>query len=397
MAADAERGANGLTPRVLSPPASPAAVHDKRVEPLELFFDLVFFFAITQVTARLADDPSWTGLLQGGLVLSSIWWAWGAYAWLTNEVDTSRTAVRLTIVCSMAAMLVAGLAIPGALEADAWVFAASYFVVRALHLALFVAGTDDVDVRRAVRTLAPTALLAPVVLLASSALDGVPQVTLWVAALAVDYVGGGLRGIAGWRISASHFAERHGLIIIIALGESIVAIGVGAAQVALDRSTVGAAVLGMVVVAALWATYFDGAPERVQERLAALSSGRDRNAAARDAYSFLHLPMVAGIVLLALGVKKALAHVHDPLDLVPAVALCGGVAAYLLAQVAFRSRCGEPLERQRVAAAVLCAALVPLMTAMPAMVGLAVLAGVCTALLAYESIQAHRSTPKGSP
>jgi low temperature requirement protein LtrA len=357
------------------------------VEPLELFFDLVFVFAITQVTARLADDASWTGLLQGGLVLSSIWWAWGAYAWLTNEVDTSRTAVRLTIAASMAAMLVAGLAIPGALEDDARVFAVSYLVVRALHLAMFVAGTDDLDVRRAVRTLAPTALLAPLVLLTSSTLDGAAQVSLWVVALTVDYVGGGLRGIAGWRISASHFAERHGLVIIIALGESIVALGVGAADVALDRSTITAAVLGMVVVAALWATYVDGAPERVQERLAALPGGRQRNAAARDAYSFLHLPMVGGIVLLALGVKKALAHVHDPLELVPAVALCGGVACYLVAQVAFRLRCGEPLEPQRIGAAVLCGALIPVLTAVPALGGLAVLAGLCSALLVYESVR----------
>ena len=367
-------------------PRESDAGHEKRVDPLELFFDLVFVFAITQVTARLADHTTWDGLFRGLLVLSSIWWAWGAYAWLTNEVDGSRSGVRLTVFGSMAGMLVAALAIPGAFEDDAGVFAGAYLVVRVLHVALFAAGTDDVDVRMAARALAPTAVLAPAVLLVGAQLGGAAQVVLWLVALAVDYVGGALRGIEGWRLSPGHFAERHGLVVIIALGESILAIGVGAADVALGLATITAAALGIVVVAALWAAYFDRSTERVEAHLLA-RHGRDRNTAARDAFSFLHLPIVAGIVLLALGIKKTLEHVEDPLTLIPAVALCGGVALYLVAQAAYRRRCGVPAGADRLVAAAAAVALVPLVTAVPALAGLAALAAVCASMHVYELVR----------
>jgi low temperature requirement protein LtrA len=366
---------------------------EKRVEPLELFFDLVFVFAITQVTARLADHATWGGLFSGLLILSSIWWAWGAYAWLTNEVDGSRNGVRLAMFGAMAGMLVAALAIPRAFEDDAGIFAGAYLVVRILHIALFAAGTDNVDVRMATRALAPTALLAPAILLIGAQLDGWVQVALWLLALGIDYIGGGLRGIEGWRLSPSHFAERHGLIIIIALGESIFAIGVGAAGVALNLETITAATLGIVIVAVLWGTYFDRSPGRVEANLHALN-GRARNTTARDAYSFLHLPMVAGIVLLALGIKKTIEHVDEPLKVVPAVALCGGVALYLLAQVAYRRRCQDRPGLPRVVAALGCAALTPLVIAVPALAGLAALAAVCAALLVYELVRPQSALPR---
>ncbi|HST81464.1 MAG TPA: low temperature requirement protein A [Kineosporiaceae bacterium] len=365
---------------------------EKRVEPLELFFDLVFVFAITQVTARLADHATWAGLGSGLLILSSIWWAWGAYAWLTNEVDGSRNGVRLAMFGAMAGMLIAALAIPRAFEDDAGIFAGAYLVVRVLHIALFAAGTDNVDVRTATRALAPTALLAPVILLIAAQLDGWVQVALWVLALGIDYIGGGLRGIEGWRLSPSYFAERHGLIIIIALGESIFAIGVGVAGAALNLETITAAVLGIVIVAVLWGTYFDRSPGRVEANLHALH-GRARNTTARDAYSFLHLPMAAGIVLLALGIKKTIEHVEEPLKVVPSVALCGGVALYFLAQIAYRRRCQDPPGPPRLVAALACAALTPLVTAVPALAGLAALASICAALHVYELIRPQPALP----
>ncbi len=196
--------------------ADPGA-QEKRVEPLELFFDLVFVFAITQVTARLAEDLSWGGLMRGLLVLAAIWWAWAAYAWLTNEVDSGSRQVRLAVFASMTAMLVASLAIPGAFEDDALLFAGAYLVVRLLHIVLFAAGSEDVDVRQATRALAPTATLAPALLIVAAPLDWPWQAGLWMLALLVDYGGGGVRGIEGWHLSPGHFAERHGLIIIIAL------------------------------------------------------------------------------------------------------------------------------------------------------------------------------------
>ena len=344
-----------------APPAGTES--DKRVEPLELFFDLVFVFALTQVTARMADDVSWGGLLRGLLVLAAIWWAWAAYAWLTNEVDGRRRGVRLSIFGAMIAMLLASLAIPRAFEADALLFACAYLGVRVMHVLLFAAGTGDVDVRQAARALAPVATLAPALLLVASALDGAAQSAVWIVALLIDYVGGALRGIGAWRLSPGHFAERHGLIVIIALGESIVAIGVGAAGIALHAGELAAASLGVVVSAALWWLYFDGTPEHVERRLHSLPAGRARNVTARDAFSFLHLPLVGGIVLFALGVKKTLEHVDESLELVPAAALCGGVALYLAANAGFRRRCLGIVERPLLVAAAACFALVLTATA----------------------------------
>jgi low temperature requirement protein LtrA len=324
-------------------------------------------------------------LLRGLLVFSAIWWAWAAYAWLTNEVDGRRRGVRLAIFGAMVAMLIASLAIPGAFEDDAVLFALAYLGVRVMHIALFAAGTEHVDVRAAARSLAVTATLAPLMLLAATAFDGTVQVAIWIVALALDYAGGGLRGIGGWRLSPGHFAERHSLIVIIALGESIVAIGVGANGIALEGEELLAAALGVVIAAALWWIYFDDALERVEQRLHAQPEGRARNAMARDTFSFLHLPLVAGIVLLALGVKKTLEHTDDELKLIAAVGLCAGVAVTLLADVGFRRRCLGLLETPRLVAAAACLAVLPLATAVPALAALAVIAAICAALVAYES------------
>jgi low temperature requirement protein LtrA len=362
---------------------------EKQVEPLELFFDLVFVFALTQVTARMAEDLSWGGLLRGLLVLAAIWWAWAAYAWLTNEVDGRRRAVRVAIFGAMIAMLLASLAIPGAFEGDALLFGCAYLGVRLMHVALFAAGTEDVGVRQAARALVPTSTIAPALLIAASALDGAAQALVWAVALAIDYVGGALRGIEGWRLSPGHFAERHGLVVIIALGESIVAIGVGAAGLALGAGELTAAALGVVVAAALWWVYFDAALEQVEPSLHA-AAGRARNVMARDSFSFLHLPLVAGIVLLALGVKKTLGHVGEPLEVVSAAALCGGAALYLAAGVAFRRRCLGGTDPQRLVAAAACAALLPLATQLDALAALACVAAVCAALVAYESLRPAR-------
>jgi low temperature requirement protein LtrA len=359
---------------------------EKRVEPLELFFDLVFVFALTQVTARMADELSWGGMLRGLLVLAAIWWAWAAYAWLTNEVDGRRRGVRLAIFGAMIAMLIASLAIPAAFEGDALLFACAYLGVRLAHVLLFAAGTENVDVRQAARALAPVATLGPALLIAASAFDGAAQVAVWFVALAIDYVGGALRGIGGWRLSPGHFAERHGLIVIIALGESIVAIGVGAAGIDLGAGELAAAALGVIVSAALWWVYFDAGLEQVEHRLHAAPAGRARNVMARDSFSFIHLPLVAGVVLLALGVKKTLEHVDDPLKTVSAAALCGGVALYLVADVGFRRRCLDVLERPRLVAAAACVALLPLATELPSLAALACVAAVCAALVAYESL-----------
>ena len=221
---------------------------------------------------------------------------------------------------------------------------------------------------------------------AAAATDGALQGGLWALALFLELAGVYLIDPDGWRLMPEHFAERHGLIVIIALGESIVAIGVGA-EGAVDAGVVVAATLGTAVAAALWWLYFDVVALVAARRLAEATPGREQNAIARDSYSYLHFPMVAGIVLVALGMKKTLADVGEPLDTVPAAALMGGAALYLFAHIAFRLRNVRTLSRQRLVCAVLLLALVPLARELPALAAVGVLACVLSALIAYEAIR----------
>jgi low temperature requirement protein LtrA len=361
--------------------------HDERVGPLELFFDLVFVFALTQVTARLADDPTWGGLLRGILILGAVWWAWVAYAWLTDSVDAEEGGIRLAMFGAMGAMLVVALTVPTAFEDDALVFAVAYLAVRLMHLVLYARGArDDPAVLGAVVRLAPTATFGPALLVLGAFLDDGPQVAAWVGALAVDWIGPALGRGRGWRVNATHFAERHALIVIIALGESVVALGAGAAGLPIDAGLLVTALLGVVILAALWWLYFD-VVAIVAERKLSEATGVARALMARDSYSYLHFPMVAGIVLVALALKKTLAHHGDPLTIVPAVGLCGGLALYLLGHVGFRLRNVRSLNRHRLVVAVALVALVPAATKVPALAALAAAAALTGVLVAYEAIR----------
>jgi low temperature requirement protein LtrA len=319
------------------------------------------------------------------LVLAALWWAWAAYAWLTNTLDPEKDANRLTMFVAMASMLVASLAVPGAFSDDALIFALAYTGVRASHILLYGLAANDVGVRAAVKKLAPPSAVGCVLLIVASQLDGWAQGACWVVALAVDYLGPVIAGMKGWMVSAGHFAERHGLIIIIALGESIVAVGVGAKDVELGAGEIAAAVLGIAVSAALWWAYFD-VVALVAERRMHAARGIERVRMARDSYSYLHLPMIAGVVLLALGLKKTLEHVDEPLKLIPAIALCGGVALYLAAHVAFRLRNVHSLSRPRLTALGACLAAIPLATEVDALVALAIVATITSLLITYEVV-----------
>jgi low temperature requirement protein LtrA len=366
----------------------PQVESGQRVTPLELFFDLVFVFAITQVTGFLADNSTWVGLLRGLLLLGALWWAWAAYAWLTNTLNPEEGAVRLFVFGSIGAMLIVSLATPNAFGTDGVVFGVAYFIVRALHLALYaIAGRGDRELLRALLRLAPFAITAPALLVAAGFLKDGPQLAVWGVALAIDYLGPAVVGhMRGWRVSPEHFVERHGLVVIIALGESIVAIGVGAAGVRLDAGVIVAALLGIAVVSALWWSYFDWVIFIAQARLAE-ATGAERATLARDLYSYLHLPMVAGIVLFALGMKTTLADVQSPLPMIPAIGLCGGLALYFLAHVALRLRIGGRLGHGRPVATILLIALIPLAIAVPALTALGLVTAVCAALIAYEAIR----------
>ena len=359
---------------------------EERVTPLELFFDLVFVLALTQCTALMAARPTWAGVGEGLLVLGVLWWAWVGYAWLTSVVDPEEGSVRLVMFAAMAALLVAALAVPGAFGREALVFALAVGVVRAMHILLFVvASRDDPGLRHATARLTISTTAGVGLLVLASFTDGTLQAALWAVALSVDMAGPLFIDATGWRLNAGHFAERHGLILIIALGESIVAIGVGA-NAGVDLGIVVAAILGVAVAAAQWWLYFDVVALVAARRLEN-AQGRERNEIARDSFSFLHLPMIAGIVLVALGMKKTLGHVEDPLRLVPAAALFGGTAVYLLAHVAFRWRNIHTLNRQRLAVAAVLLAAVPLGVEIPSLGSTALLAALLVALVAYEAIR----------
>jgi low temperature requirement protein LtrA len=359
----------------------------ERVTPLELFFDLVFVLALTQCTTLIARTPTWEGVLEGMLVLGVLWWSWAGYAWLTSVVDPEEGAVRLAMFAAMAAFLLAALCVPGAFGSEALLFACAYAAVRAAHIALFmIASHEDRELRRSVISLAVSTAIGVGLLVAAAFAGGALQLGLWGLALVLDLGGPLLFGIDGWKLVPGHFAERHGGIVIIALGESIVAIGIG------ERATIGAgvvvaAVLGMVVAAALWWAYFDVVAIVAGRRLARAAPGREQNQIARDSYSYLHLPMVAGIALIAVGLKRTLLAVDDPLKLVPAVALLGGAAMYLLAHVAFRLRNMHSLSTRRLVCAIVLLALVPAGTRLPALATLGILAAALVAVIAYEALR----------
>jgi low temperature requirement protein LtrA len=356
---------------------------EERVLPLELFFDLVFVLAITQCTALMAHDPTWTGVAHGLLALGVLWWAWIGYAWLTSVVDPEEGIVRLLIIAAMAALLVVSLSLPHAFDDRALLFACAISVVRVEHIALFVLGSrDDPHLRSSVMGLAGSTAVGCGLLIAGS-FAGSWQAWVWLLALVLDMSGPKFFGLEGWRLVPSHYAERFGLIVLIALGESIVAIGAGAGD-HVDTGIVVGAVLGVTVSSALFWLYFDVVALVATRRLNNATPGREQNGIARDSYTYLHLPMVAGIVLVALGLKTTLGHVGEHLPLVPASALLGGTALYLLAHVAFRWRNVHRLTIARLSAAALCVALIALAVRIPALATVAVLAALLVVLIRYE-------------
>ena len=359
------------------------------VTPLELFFDLVFVFALTQVTALLADDLTWVGMLRGFAVLTVVWWAWVGYSWLTNSIRIDDDiASRLVIMLAMTAMLVAGLAAPAAFGEYAVLFGVAYFVVRILHLVLYAVTTrSDPEVFGAVLRLAPGMLTgATLILIAGFVQPGPVRAGLWAVAIVIDFAAPLLAGTAGWKVDAGHFAERHGLIIIIALGESLIALGVSASGEELTTGVVTAAALGVVVVCAMWWLYFDVVAVAAEHMLASLT-GRAQAAMARDSYSYIHLFMIFGIVLVALGLKKTLLDIEAPLKAVVAVALFGGMALYLLAHIAFRLRNMGTLNVQRLVAAAVMLALIPVGLQVPSLTSLVILTAVLVSLVAFEAVR----------
>jgi low temperature requirement protein LtrA len=370
------------------------------VTPLELFFDLVFVFALTQVTAFMADEMSWHGILRGALVLILLWWAWTGYAWLANLASAEERPIKLALLAAMAAMFVLALCIPeafddlpGGLQGPV-VLAVCYLIFRAMHLVmLMILSGEDVELRKQVLRFALSVAASTVLLLVASQFEGWQQTGLWMLALLADYVGTALGGFRGWRLpSAGHFSERHGLIIIIALGESIVAIGVGVAKEPISWVIILASLLGLVLSSALWWAYFD-VSALLGEHALANEPVKTRARLARNAYSYAHMPLLLGIVLVAFGLKEVLLYVSDsshhsltdPLPTVALAALAGGAIIYLLGHVLFKWLTVHTVSVVRLAAAGALLAVTPLI-GLPAVAELAVVAFIVAFAVLIESV-----------
>ena len=335
----------------------------------------------------IAEKPTWTGVGEGLLVLALLWWAWVGYAWLTSVVDPEEGSVRLAIFAAMAAFLIAALAVPDSFGDDAIALAVAYGVVRLAHVALFMlASRGESDLRHSVVASPGRPRSGCCSCSSARSSTTAARAAIWAVAIVIDVAGPYFWGTDGWQLVPAHFAERHGLIIIIALGESIVAIGIGAG-VTLTAEVIVGAILGVFLASGLWWLYFDVTSIMAARELASMPPGRERNALARDAYSYLHFPMVAGIVLAAFALKTTLSHVDEPLHLVPATALGGGVALFLLAQFVFKHRTVRMWSGHRFVTAAVLLALIPVLQEVHALVALGLVVAVLALHIGYEAVR----------
>jgi low temperature requirement protein LtrA len=355
----------------------------ERVSTLELFFDLVFVFTITQLTAVLSDDPTPRGLLRVTLMLGVIYYMYGGYAWLTNAVATDRAARRLLLLGGMAGFLVLALAIPRAFSEGDVAFGVAYLVIVSIHAGLYTRASEAPTLRALVR-LVPLNLGSALLVLAAVVVEGTAAYLLWGAAFALEWFTPLLASTGGFRIAPAHFVERHGLVVIVALGESIVAIGIGAADLPVDLTLASVAVLGLLLAACLWWAYFGGDDTRAERALAAVPD-HHRGWVAIQAFGYWHLLMLGGIIALAAGLKDAVGHAYDPLDLAHALLLSGGIALFLAGDVRFRRTLDLGPGRLRAFAAALALATIPLGLTFSALTQLAVLVLVLAGSLAAES------------
>jgi low temperature requirement protein LtrA len=306
-----------------------------RVSTVELFFDLVFVFTVTQLTATLAEHTTVTGLLEVMLMLGVIWWMYGGYAWLTNTVAPVNTVRRGLLVVGMAGFLTMALAIPHAFGSTGWAFGLGYFVVNLVHSGLFLLSGGPAAAH-ALRRLGPLNLLSATMVLAGGWAPTPWRWGLWTAAFALQIVTPYLIPIGGFAVNPGYFVERHGLVIIIALGESVVAIGVGAGGLHLDIGLLAVAIAGLVVAYFLYWAYFGGDEIRAEHALAAIDDPKRKSRTALYAYGYAHYPMLVGIVATAAGIKKEIAHAFGHVSTAQAIALGGGVALFLFGDLLFR-------------------------------------------------------------
>ena len=329
---------------------------EHRTTPVELLWDLVFVFAVTEVSSLMSHDLTWGWFARSMLVLALVWWAWSAFVWAANAQTATSGTVRACLLVSTAVIFITGLAVPEAFGSEGTLFAVTYAIVRFIHLALYADASRQGNASwSAIAGFAVTVAIGMALLIAGSFFHGGTRIALWAAAVAIDYAGPAwltrerLRGLQ--RVAVAHFAERYGLFVIICLGESIVAIGLGAAagHPHLGAQLITAVTLALLITVGMWWTYFDRFAATAEERL---RDHDDPVLAAADGYSYLHLLIVAGIITFAVGARVLVRHFGVSMPDAPRLALCGGVALYLIGHVGFRWRLSGELEHEKVALAV---------------------------------------------
>ena len=377
----------------------------QRATTLELFYDLVFVFAITQVAHLLLEHLTWVGVGQSLLVLLVVWWSWNYTTWVTNELDPEATSVRLLMIALMLASLLMAVAIPQAFGDRALLFAGSYVAIqvgRHLFLTFVAAQRGTAERERAGRILA-WFVAAGVLWIAGALVDGPARVALWLLALGIDYgapltffwVPGRRRlGGATWDVGTEHFSERFQLFVIIALGETIVITGATTSDLELDAARIVAFGMAFLATAALWWLYFDYVARIAQRHL---EDSEDRTLLARDGYTYLHVVMVAGVIVSAVGDELVIAHPTDVLPPREVAAVVAGPAIYLLGHVLFRLRMTGTLSRKRLSGAVACLAAGAVGLFVPALVlaGLVVL--ILAAVIGSELASVARRRARGEP
>lgn len=357
---------------------------ERNASTLELFFDLVYVFAITQVVGFIHHEPTALGMAEGAFLLFLLWWTWSIYTWTTNWTGTDTTAIKLFLLATMGTTLLMATAVPDAFGGSSTQFGITFFVVRLLAGGLYwVASVQYPAQRRAFVTFFPLSQAGALMILIGSFLDGPWLWGFWIAGAALDLYSAVNAGKGTWVVDAAHFAERMGLFIIIALGESVVGIGITFAAVEHNPANLAALIVAFTGIAALWWAYFDHAAPYVEAHFRALQ-GQARGRFARDAYSFLHYPLVVGIVFYAVGLEEVVAHPLDPVSNVGRVGIGLGTALVLLSLVASTYRAIRLLNAERLTAAIVLLALVWIGSTWAALTFVSVAVGVVVVALWLE-------------
>jgi low temperature requirement protein LtrA len=376
----------------------------------EIFFDLVFIFALTRVIAFMGRPPTTLTMVRGLILLLLLWMSWTTYTWLSNRVRADAGLIRAGILFAMLAIFVTALVIPGTWRAHGGfasalvVLALAYIPLRIVHFVLYVYATvGSRQSRRTLRIFGTASAIAWVPLILGAVFGGTVQTVLWAGAFAIEFGGASLAStLSGLQLrSPAHFTERHGLVLIIALGESLIAAGARAAPTLVHGPELAAAVLGFVTTVCLWWLYFDDAAVGAAKALER-AAGTRRNRAGSSGYSLAHFPMIAGIIYFALGSEQVLAHVDrqtppgafdTPLGWASAVALYGGVALFLGGRATFLAVTLRSVPLPQLVAGCVVLVLLPAGRFLPALAALALLSASLIAQICWERL--HQEEPVG--